>query len=132
MFHVPCSGFNVISVHLTSVLLSSILAFSWPLIWLEYHSVNWGLKKDFADCFAVRSRNCIKCVILAGTCTRKLIYSFKRSKTVWVVWPLNTSIIKRLDCYLSDVDILFGHMVKWFLQLIWYFQLCCQKVSNWH
>ena len=62
---------------------------------LEYHSVNFRLKNDFADLFTVRFKGWNICVILAGIRTRRISFSFKRSQTSCVICPLKTSVISK-------------------------------------
>ena len=95
MIQVEFSGFNVLRVNFTYISPSLVPASNWNLISLEYHSVNFRLKNDFADLFTVRSKGWNICVILAGIRTRRISFSFKRSKTGRVICPLKTSIISK-------------------------------------
>ena len=87
--------FYVVRVSFISMSSSIVPVSNCNLISLEYHPVNFCLKNDFPNLLTVRSKGWNICVILAGTRNRRISFSFKRSKTGYVICSLKISIISK-------------------------------------
>ena len=82
---------------------TSISSIDFPFSYLEneesYHSVNFFLRKAFAELVTVRSSGWKRFVIFADTLVSLILFSFNFSKTGSVICPGNASIINKACCF---------------------------------
>ena len=107
--HLACNGFITVSGIFISILSNVLPSSRFNRICSAYQSENCWRIHLLTQQFTDRSRGCSKWVILFGTFTNKMFFSFNSFVTSFVIWPRKTSKISKAGKFSSNPNDFLWH-----------------------